>query len=331
MKMIIQRHKIFSVIALILILTSTILLTTTPFTNAAVVNIDTYAHTMISPNPAGVGQTVLVTYQIDKVSPLATMSTNHFTGFMVTITKPDNNTETKGPYEAYSMSSGTFYYVPTQLGTYYFQTYFPGQWANTTSLQNYYRPSTSSKTALLVQQTPAQGFQDSPPLPTDYWTRPIYGENKDWGTISDNWLMAGYDYTTRSFTIASTFSPYTSAPNSAHILWKKPLEFGGIVGGKFGDKSYYTGLSYEQFYNPLIINGRIFYTEHGPTTTAAYGTHSIDLYTGEEIWFINNTAINFAQVLEFDSPNEHGALPFLWSTSGTNWTMYEAFNGGQYL
>jgi hypothetical protein len=25
-------------------------------------------------------------------------------------------------------------------------------------------------------------------------------------------------------------------------------------------------------------------------------------------------------------PNEHGALPFLWSISGSTWTMYDSFN-----
>ena len=339
--------KIFFAIFLVLMLTLTTLMAGMQSANAAFLEIDTYAYVMISPNPAGVNQEVLVTAQIDKVSPTAAgaYGGDHFKGITVKITKPDGTTETKGPYEAWSMSNAFFYYTATMVGKYTFQMDFPGQSINTTAYQYWFKPSTSAIVELTVQTEQVTHLSDVP-LPTGYWTRPIYGENKGWSTIADNWLMRRYDFPSRFFSGDTAFAPYTSAPNSAHVLWNKPLIFGGVAGGPYGDKTYYTGLSYEQFYNPLIINGRIYYIDHGPASYGdraagsidpfgdmGYGTYCVDLYTGEEIWFMNNTLIQFAQLYDIENPNEHGLIAHLWEASfpdinGTStWKMYDAFTG----
>jgi len=176
-----------------------------------------------------------------------------------------------------------------------------------------------------VQQDPIQGYDRSPPLPEGYWTRPINSENKGWWQVADDWLMRGYDLQTRSFAGLPAFAPYTSGPQSAHVLWKKPIIPGGIVGGQFGDASYYSGISYEQFFDPMIQNGILFYSEHGLTTATTIGTRFINLYTGEDypLMYMNDTSIAFAQNLEYDSPNEHGVVPYLVITSGSNWLFYE--------
>ena len=332
-----QKKQTLTAIALVLMLTMTTLMANMPSANAAVTEWDTNLFVMLAPNPVGVGQTMEVTFQMDKVNPLAAglAGGEHFKGFTVKITKPDGTTETKGPYEAWAPSGAFFYFTPTAEGKYTFQAFFAGQWANSTTYQRWYKPSTSAIVELTVQQDPIPGYPGVP-LPTDYWTRPIYGENKGWNTIADNWLMTSYDRPDALWRGAATFAPYTSAPNSAHILWTKPIQFGGIVGGKFGDAVYYTGISYEQNYQPLILSGRIIYTNHQPATLSpAFGTQCLDLYTGEEIWYLNNTNIAFAQTMAFDSGNEHGMLSYLWSTSGTSanntWLAYDAFTGRQVL
>ncbi|MBC7129968.1 PQQ-binding-like beta-propeller repeat protein [Candidatus Bathyarchaeota archaeon] len=170
------------------------------------------------------------------------------------------------------------------------------------------------------------------PLPTDYWTRPIYAENKGWWQVADNWLMQCYNTPIRDFCVTTAFAPYTSAPESPHILWTKQIIFGGIAGGPFGDKKYYTGLSYEQFYTPLILEGRIIYVEHPPTSGVdVFGTRCIDLYTGEDIWFIEGASIDFAQIYDIENPNEHGLIAHLWDVSGpvanTTAEIYDAFTG----
>ena len=338
----------FLAISLVLMMTLAMLLAATNFANAApiVQTVTPYAHIMPIPTPIGVGQTLLVTFRLDKVTPTATSPSagDRWQNFQINIIRPDGLNETRGPFSGDATGGSWFSYTPTQVGNYTFQMFFPGQWVNYTSgtganavtYNNYYTPSMSNPAEgrVTVQNDPIQSIPNNP-LPTSYWTRPIYGENKNWNTIADNWLMVGYDYSARTFTISSTFAPYTSAPDSGHILWTTPVILGGIVGGNLGDRTYYTGLSYEQFYSPLIIQGQIIYVDHGPSTTRAYGTRALDLYTGEQLWYLNDTAITFAQILQVDTPNEHGALPFLWSVSGSGtnqtWTMYDAFsaNTGQ--
>jgi len=144
--------------------------------------------------------------------------------------------------------------------------------------------------------------------------------------------MPRYENSISPTRTGNAFAPYTSGPETQHIMWNEEIWMGGIVGGKFEDKQYYTGLVYEEPYEPMIIDGRIIYVDHGPTlSTQAYGTRCVDLQTGEEIWYLNNTAINFLQTLDWESPNEHGILPYMWSISGTTWYMYDANNARQIL
>jgi hypothetical protein len=344
MKKLYFKTKFFT-IALILILTISAVLAVLPAANATVAEIDTSAYIIVSPDPVGINQAVLVTFGIDKVNPMASITANNWEGLTVTITRPDGNTETHGPYTAYAMGNYFILYTPDQMGTYTFKGNFPGQWVNgsyrtTDNRQGYwsnrsslelkeaewwYKPS-SVEITLTVQQDPIPGFSDIA-LPTERdWKRPLNAEIKGWSQIADNWLMPRYEVL-RGFSFSySAFAPYTSAPNSPHILWTEPITFGGAVGGPYGDVSYRTGLSYEPFYsNVLIVNGRIIYTTHGVSTTTVFGTRVLDLYTGEEIAFLDDVSIDMGQVYVYDSPNEHGALTFLWDFSGSSMVMYDAF------
>ncbi|KON32923.1 MAG: hypothetical protein AC479_06220 [miscellaneous Crenarchaeota group-6 archaeon AD8-1] len=286
----------------------------------------------ITPRPAGVGETVLVSFQLDKTSDTAVGAAggDHFQGFMIDITRPDGTKETKGPYEAWATSGAILTYAPTSIGTYTFQASFPGQWINASGYERYFKPSTSNPVELIVNEEPTDFGITSPPLPTDSWTRPISSENKGWWQVADNWLMKSYDYNIRHFCMTPAFSPYTAAPDSAHVIWKKDILFGGIAGGVFGDSSYYTGLSYEQFYDPLILEGRIMFVEHPPTASAdVFGTRCMDLYTGEDLWYLEGISIDFAQIFLIDNPNEHGLIAHLWDVNGPSSnataTIYDAY------
>ena len=335
-------------------LTMTALMTSIPHANAVALNeVDTFAYLIVTPNPVGVNQQIIVTFGVDKTSAPALIQSGNFEGLTVKITKPDGTTEIKGPYQAYSIGNIYFMYTPNQVGAYTFEGTFPGQWINgsyrtitergswsnsssgpLTQAAWWYKTS-SEKATLIVQQEPIPSFQGIP-LPTDYWTRPLNAEIKGWWQIADNWLMPTYDNPSAWRFSAVAFAPYTSAPNSPHILWKQPITFGGAVGGSYGDVSYRTGLSYEPFYSySIVINGRIIYDDHGPTTTNVYGARCIDLYTGEEIFYLKDVNIAFAQVLAIDNPNEHGAMAYLWETTGSatngTWRMYDAFSARQIL
>jgi len=330
--------KIVTTFAIVLMLTVTVFFTNLPSVDAATAQIDTFLYVMAAPNPVGVGQQVVVTMQLDKLSPTAVgyAGGEHFKGITVKITNPDGTSETKGPYETWSISGYYFVYTPTQAGKHTMQASFPGQWINTTTTsqapynrntQYWFKPSTSGTLELTVQQQQIAAYPDIP-LPTNYWTRPISGEFKGMWQISDNWLMRAYDRQSGGHYRGQAFAPYTSAPDSAHIMWTRPVWFGGIGGGKFGDMTFYTGMSYEQPFEPLILNGRIIYTEFGPSDVAdKFGTRCLDLYSGEEIWYLNKTNIAFAQLVNIENVNEHGLVAYLWETVGTNWKMYDAFTG----
>ncbi len=338
-----QKNKTFSAIALTLLIAMSAFMITTNVVNAAPIlgYFQTSARCSPVPNVVGVAQTIFISIGVQPVPPVSSLTADpqyFWNGMMINVIKPNGQNDTIGPKISDATGSTYAAYVPTQVGNYTFQMFFPGQWmnystgtgANQVNYTSYYYPSSSlpEQGLVQVQQDPVLPYPNNP-LPTGYWTVPIYGENKAYSTIADNWLMNGYDYPSRSFTIASTFSPYTSAPESPHVLWTTPIEFGGVMGGQFGDRDYYTGLAYEQFYSPLyIIQGQIIYTDHGPgSSLTAYGTRCLSLYTGQQLWYLANTTFAFAQVLEIDTPNEHGGLPYLWSTSGTTWTMWDAFSG----
>ena len=92
----------------------------------------------------------------------------------------------------------------------------------------------ASKTiTLTVQQDPIPARIDSYPLPTEYWTRPIEGQNTYWYSIASNWL--GSPFVIGAGAILSAFQEQFNldgaAPNSAHVMWTKPIQYGGVVGG----------------------------------------------------------------------------------------------------
>jgi hypothetical protein len=362
-----QMLTAFSIISIITF--ATIMASIQPAAGAVNLNIKVYAYVEPLPSKIGVGQIVTLIYGIDQVNPIATVYGPFFTGFTLTITHPDGTVETKSNLFVDSTSFGHLTITPDKVGTYYLQLSFAGQWVNMTAgtvtfergvvtqdTNNYYQPATSSKTALTVQEEPVPGV-DTSPLPTDYWTTPVYSENKGWAAKMDNWLMMAYDQTPRYFNGMGAFSPNTTAPDSPHVLWTQQLQEGGLAGAKFGGKSLYHSEVYQQYYIPLILNGKIYYVDHGPSNTGVpggtgsllvdnFGTRCIDLYTGEEVFYLTNVTIDMAQTLDVETPNKHGVVPYLWSipgvsdynaiggappTEGLTWQMYDAFTGNRIL
>jgi len=298
------------------------LITCYPLTSAQTADTkESYAVIMAEPDPVGVGQNMLLVLGISE--PLPNIA-YQWTGLTITVTRPDNTTETLGPYNTDPTGTTFASYVPLQVGTYYFQTNFPGNWLNTTSYERWYKPSTSHEVSVVVQQEPV-ALPPTVPLPTEYWTRPINTENQQWFTIGGNWLMAYYDG------VNNPFNPYTSAPNSAHIMWTKEIDFGGIVGGNYTDTAFYSGESYEnKWIPPVVMDGRLYYNKR-LGSSSYLGMTCVDLETGKEIWFQDGVTLSFGQLLNFDSPNQHGIIPYLWSTSGTTYKMYDAFTGQHIL
>ena len=87
--------------------------------------VDTNPYLSVSPNPTGVGQYVLLNFWITPPP-----SNDRFLArFTVTVTKPDNTTDTVGPLNSY-IADGTSWsqYVVDQVGTWEFKFNFPGEY-----------------------------------------------------------------------------------------------------------------------------------------------------------------------------------------------------------
>ena len=279
----------------------------------------TYSFIGANPNPVGVGQEVLLHVGITQ---------QHsggigfgWEGLTVTVIKPDGTTQNLGPFKTDSTGGTGTTYTPTEVGNYTLQTHFPEQaYAGIT-----YAASNSEIATLVVQETPIVYYPVSP-LPAEYWTRPIDSQLREWSSISGNWLVGR-----AAGTVAEFVPDNENAPNTAHILWTRQFSEGGLVGGDFGDHAYVTGDAYQgKFANPVIINGVLYYNRYHTGFTASppqQGIYAVDLNSGEELWFRNNTRLAFGQILHFDGTNMHGALAYLWETSGSTWRAYDPLTG----
>ena len=301
----------------------------------------TYAFIVANPNPLGVNQTALVDFWMADVTPTSVGATGDFySGVTVQITDPNGVVTTKGPYTLNSLADGFFDYVPTIVGNYSFQMIYAGNTFTDIGIQ--YLASQSPIFNLTVQQQPISSLPQSP-LPTAYWTRPINAQNYQWNAVSSNWLMAAWNETgssfglgARAFDDGSSYVGEGTSPNSAHILWTSPLTFGGLAGGQYGSTPYYTGASYEQFFQPpVIMNGILYYNtilaEEPSTETTTPSITAVSMVTGQTLFTIQDTSLTFGQILQYVSPNQSGTFGYLWSVSGSTWTMYDASKGGKIL
>jgi len=291
-------------------------------------DIQTAAFLSVVPSPIGVGQSTLVSLMLQPIPPTAT---DTFTGMSVTITRPDGTTETKGPFESSPIGSTTISYTPTQIGTYTFQFKYAGQTFAFGGGRTYL-PANSPTTELTVQEDPVSDYQEAP-LPTDYWTRPINAQNRNWYSIGGNWLFRTGVANGRTFGDISGYNPYSPAPMAPHVMWTKELTLGGLTGGDFGSYSYYGGHAYEpKLSPPIIMNGRLYYKIYQSGFSGAQGSIGtgfvcVDLRTGEELFRNTEGIISHGQLYNFVSANQMGPIGYLWDLNAFAYQMYDAFTG----
>jgi len=364
-----KRNTLF---ALFLISFFAVSLLTIPTSNAHTppYKIPTHAYIVAAPNPVGVNQTVTIFMWLDQVFGVGYDSTSYaaltnnyrFHNYQLTIYDSSGGVVYQKTFDTISDPTSAAYttYVFDTPGTYTLNFTFPGQAYNAYSydpssvlVNDTYLPSNAS-TTLVVQQESIPPALGSPPLPTEYWYRPIYGENSLWYTISSNWLGEGAPVLSKtgSGTISAfTFGPgmpWGSAmqrypgdavgPMTSHIMWTKPLQFGGVVGGQSvaipGD-TYFEGSAYNQRYtNPIIVAGKLFFTEPlsftgvpGLFGGSGRATDCVDLRTGELVWSRTDVPfISFAYIYDVQDPNQHGVYPPILFTA--NFAQgFDAFTG----
>jgi outer membrane protein assembly factor BamB len=336
-----------STIALILILTISAIFVALPIATAQEPTTKmAFPYIGAVPNPSWVGHETLL--HVGITEPLQE-GREYWAGLTVLVEKPDGTTATLGPVNTDATGGTGLVFVPDQVGTYYLRTHFPEQWYNYTGMsffgplswERLYLEATSDPLALEVMAEPAPGYPD-PPLPTEYWTRPIDAQLRSWSAISGSWLTAP----------PNLYAPYNDGPETAHILWAKPLTYGGIAGGEYGGvlgHSFEIGDAYEGKWtgstgslswlsSAIIVAGKLYYQHSTLDLPVVY--HCVDLRTGEELWaktFMNNQTIDFGQILYWDSFNMHGAFAYLVVTTGgssffgppapENWYFFDPITG----
>ena len=304
-----------STITLILVFTLSAFIVTIPPASARTQA--TYPFLGVVPNPVGVNQVVLFHTGIFQQLRNVNMG---WQDLSIIIERPDGQTDVIDGIKTDSTGGTGKTYTPTQTGTYYCHTHFPEQVitedvneAPGLSIGDVMLESDSAVVELVVQADPIAYYPDNP-LPQDYWTRPIDAQLRSWVVVTGNWLDP-----------TSVPQPYVGgnaeAPESAHILWTKPLTLGGIAGmegvaTEYPEFSFSHGDAYEGKWNSrIIIDGILIYT-HRTSERPLYYT-ALDVRTGEELWrkvFLDNQTIAFAQNVKWDGYNHHAVYPYVWVT-----------------
>jgi hypothetical protein len=311
-------------------MSASMILVTTASAHTPVWQIPTFAYVQAVPNPIGVGQSGLIYMWVDKIPDGAQLGNDiRFHNYQLTITAPDGTVQTQTFATVQDPTSNQHYsFTPTQVGTYTLNFTFPGYTYTYTGLipgffgppapsvyvNDTYLPSAASAT-LTVQESAITTIP-TVPLPSSYWTRPIYGENPNWYTISSNWLgieAPGY---------ISGFPGDAVGPLTGHVMWTKPLQSGGVVGGnnfEIQGATYFEGSAYAQrFEKPIILDGKLYYTEpisfggvSGAMSGQPYGpTDCVDLRTGRLIWSRTDVPQpSFGLIFDVHEPNQHGTYP----------------------
>lgn len=316
-------------------------------------SVETSARLSFRPNPVGVGQPVLINAWI--VPPVHV--SRYLKDLTIIITKPDGNQQTfkKNSYRADTTTWVEF--TPDTPGVWKIKFEFPGAYfpaGNYTVYPGaavvapgvvnfpyscYYKPSSDGPYELVVQTEPVKSWPPHP-LPNDYWTRPIYPENREWWSIAGwypPWGIIGKEggvwpeNTNRYAQSIYRYVPYVQGPNSAHIFRKLVRAIGGLIGGPFETYSWTSGGG-----GPSIIYaGRCYQS----ITKVVDGEpksvwQCYDLRTGEIFWERTGVTQIPTLVTYWVGYGEvPGALPifgrnvFLTYVGGGNLTYYSPLTG----
>ena len=275
----------------------------------------TWTYVSVSPTIDGVGQSINIVFWCNFLPPTALGQYGDRWSFTVNVVKPDGTNDTLGPIGSDPVGSGYVGYTPTEVGQYEFQVvmaqhvidggasrgivapqgagYWPSGQPNPAinPIGDIFLSSTSAPQNMTVQSTAIPKYVETP-LPNDYWTRPVYDANRNWGpVILGEWLNAGE---LSQFGNNGRYNPFSTGPSSAHILWSTPYYNGGIAGGTASqgaagvDASYYSGQSYESYgAQPyMVLNGKLYCTIQTPPRE---GWYQLDLVTGKEVYYANTT------------------------------------------
>ena len=270
-------------------------------------------HLSFRPNPVGLGQTFIVNLWL---TPALHAARNH-PEYDVIITKPDETEDVIKMASYPADATAWFEYIADQLGEWKIKFDFPGTYFPGGTLAGgfmggtqrvgatYYEPVSTAEQTLTVQQDVIPPWPEDY-MPTDYWTRPVHVENRQWWTIAGNWPATGYNgmgmplwdemypgcnpyWFYQGYGMSSRLTPWVEAPDSCHILWKRQEGIAGLIGGQAGIYGLSSGGFGSAPGTPsCIYAGRVYdsYTKPGLGTSTSASTmfRCYDLRTGEVYW-----------------------------------------------
>ncbi len=322
------------VASLVILMASSMILLPVPTVTAHTPgwDIPTYAFVSAVPNPIGVGQRVDILMWLDKVRSGATVNNEYrMHNYNLTIVNSAGDVVLHENWDTVIDTTSSQYYawIPSEAGNYTVMFNFEGftvnDYPSATVEQGDTFVASHASTQITVQDEQIPSAVTSYPLPTEYWTRPIYGENTDWWSISSNWLGTGSPNLggwSSSSAKNLRFQPDGVGPQTAHVMWTKPLESGGVVGGlnntEVPGTSWFEGSAYlNRYTNPIIVAGKLYYNPTvGYTGTASGPTTCVDLRTGEVLWSRSDVpTLSFAYIYDVQTPNQHGVYPAILATA----------------
>jgi hypothetical protein len=359
-----KKNNLYSTFAFALILSMAATLIILPNVNAHTPpwQIQLFANINVAPNPAGIGQSVTVNFWLN-APPMTANGPygDRYGPFTVNVIKPDGTNQTLGPFFSDATGGTATHYTPDVVGEYQFQMTFPGMnmtgstnnpggggalISNPTYVNDTILPATSPVATLTVQQESVP-LIPSTPLPSEYWQAPINAMNvQNWYAIGGPYLSLYTSYGPgkggSNYNTTTNFNPYSEAPLTPHIIWTRPAAPGGVIGGDAGGTTtygnYYSTSQYERKYQPIVINGIMYYTQFPGASTNPVGTYAVDLYTGKTLWVDDSsnygggdpqhnmlttsgivTPLYSGQVLDYVSPNQYGGIAYLWTQGTPSW------------
>jgi hypothetical protein len=270
------------------------------------VEVETRAFLSFTPNPIGLNQELLVNLWLNPALHVS----RYFKDYTVTITAPDGSTDVIKIDSYRADCTAWFPYKVNQTGTWSFKFDFPGGYfpagnyttysgavmsSGVTSFTEsvYYKPSSTPVQNLTVQNDMVYSWPPAD-LPTDYWTRPISPENREWWSIAGSYPGTGYigggelwdqlyPDTNTAWSDRYCFTPWVQAPNSAHIVWRRLDTICGLVGSAGGTSSLLATPATPS----VIYGGRCYQTMTVPINSVPTSCAvCYDLRTGQQYYAI---------------------------------------------
>ena len=331
--------------------------------------VPTKAFLSFRPNPVGLNQLFLINLW---TTPAPGAGRWH-PDYKLTVTKPDGTNEVIVMDSYVADGTAWLEYVADQVGTWKLKfefagTYMPagnysltsGAFSATTSFQTYttsayYTPDSTEEQSLTVQNDMVWSLQPVP-LPTDYWTRPVQIENREWWPILGDYPWFGpvqaaaavqwdarYPNTNKFYNPRQYFVPWVQGPDTAHVVWKRQGETGGLVGSGFAKENYIWPNTGDGNEPTIIFQGRCYEMNPKVMPVTVNGTVSniavnawecYDLRTGQVYW--SQTGVPEPTVIEYGGgsmpvPGVMPKLPtintFLLYIGGGRLIKYSPFSG----